>query len=198
MTRSHFKKGMLLVAIVTIFVTDSSAQLQRHDFRLGLGLFSSNFLYGVRDQLLFDPGFGDYISKSIDGSTGALYFSYRNYPIARLSVGATVGMERVKGDIQIDGMAEGRYSSDFVAGAIEIDYLYVTKPHLQLYSGAGFGATFYNETNQVFTTEQSDEGVKFIYQLNIIGIRVGGVLGFFLEGGYGYKGIARAGLNIML
>lgn len=197
-TGTALKKGLLTLAILTLLFPDLSAQLQKHDFRIGVGLFSSNFLYAVRNELIIDPGFGDYTSKDIDGATGALYFSYRNYPIPRLSIGATIGLERVKGDIQIDGMAEGRYSNDFLAGAIEIDYLYLSKPHLQLYSGMGFGVAFNSENNQVFTTSQTDENVKFIYHMNVIGIRVGGTVGFFLEAGYGYRGMARAGLNIMI
>ena len=195
---SSLKKGLLTLVILTLFVPHSVAQLQKHDFKIGIGLFSSNFLYAVRDELLVDPGFGDYISKNIDGSTGALYFSYRNYPIPKLSIGATIGMERIKGDILIDGMAEGRYSSDFLAGAIEMDYLYLSKPHLQLYSGMGLGVAYCSESNQVFSSSETDDGVKFIYQLNVIGLRLGGIFGFFLEGGYGYRGIARAGINIML
>lgn len=192
------KKLSLILLLLALYATSVHAQLQKHDFKFGIGLYSSSFLEALSDNLLIEQGDGLPVSKNIDGATGAIYFTYKNYPVPKLAIGATIGMERVKGDIMINSTSEGRYNSDFFAGAIETDYMYVTKPHLQLYSGLGLGVAYWGETNTLYTNTVENEQVKFIYQLNIFGIRVGSVVGFFVEAGYGYKGMIKTGINIQL
>ena len=71
------------------------------------------------------------------------------------------------------------------------------KRRLRLYSGVGIGFFFHDELNSIETCQDvTEESFNLAYQMNLIGI--GGRAGFFLEGGYGYKGVMKIGINLQL
>lgn len=192
------KKLLLACTIIALQFTLASAQLQRHGFNLSIGGFSSNFFDAVSEDITIDPSFDGPVSKKIGEQTGSLFLTYRYFPVSKFSAGISVGIERVKGEIQINGEDAGMYYNDYFTGAIEFDYRYISRGRIQLYSGVGLGIIFNEEKNEFPFFQDSNEEFILAYQANILGFRYGGVFGAFLEAGYGYKGILKFGLNVQL
>ena len=46
--------------------------------------------------------------------------------------------------------------------------------------------------------ETSSSEVFFAFQVNLVGIRLGAAVGFFLEFGFGYNGVINGGLSFRL
>jgi hypothetical protein len=192
------KKTLLIITIIIFQYALASAQLQRHGFNLSIGGFSSNFFDAVSEDIRIDPTLDGPVSKKIGEQTGSIFVTYRYFPSGRFSIGISGGIERVKGDIQVNAEDVGIYYNDYLTGAIEFDYRYISRPRIQLYSGGGLGIIYNEEKNEFPFFEDSNEEFKLAYQANIIGFRYGGIFGAFLEAGYGYKGILKFGLNIQL
>ncbi|MDX2413903.1 MAG: hypothetical protein QNK33_01815, partial [Bacteroidales bacterium] len=142
------KKILILPLLLLLSTQTSLGQLQRHDINLSAGIYSSNFFDAVSYDIFTDQNFDESISKTVGEQTGALYIGYRFFPAPKLTIGITGGFERVKGKIQTNSMLDGYYYNDYVSGALEIDYRYIKKPRFQLYSGAGIGIMFNEETNE--------------------------------------------------
>lgn len=192
------KRLLLACTIIALQFTLASAQLQRHGFNISIGGFSSNFFDAVSEDIAIDPTFDGPVSKTISEQTGSIFVTYRYFPSGKFSIGISGGIERVKGDIQVNAENVGIYYNDYFTGAIEFDYRYISKSRIQLYSGGGLGITFNEEKNEFPFLQDSNEEFKLAYQANIIGFRYGGIFGAFIEAGYGYKGILKFGFNIQL
>ncbi len=192
------KKIFFLALLPMILTINSFGQLQRHDLSFSAGIYSSNFFDAVSYDIFTDQNYDESISKTVGEQTGALYLTYRFFPAPKVTIGITGGFERVKGKIQTNSMLDGYYYNDYVSGALEIDYRYIKKPRFQLYSGAGIGIMFNEETNEMPDNYEFNENFNLAYQVNLIGIRYGGIFGVFLEAGFGYKGIIKAGMSVQL
>lgn len=192
------KKIFLISTIIIFQFSLASAQLQRHGFNFSIGGFSSNFFDAVSEDIEIDPSIDGPVSKKIGEQTGSIFVTYRYFPSGKFSIGISVGIERVKGDIQVNAIDVGTYYNDYFTGAIELDYRYISRSRIQVYSGGGLGLIFNEEKNEYPFFQNSNEEFKLAYQANIIGFRYGGVFGAFIEAGYGYKGILKFGLNIQL
>lgn len=192
------KKILILPLLLLLSTQTSLGQLQRHDINLSAGIYSSNFFDAVSYDIFTDQNFDESISKTVGEQTGALYIGYRFFPAPKLTIGVTLGFERVKGKIMGDNFFEGTYYNDYVCGAFEMDYRYLNKPKFQMYSGAGIGVMFNEETNQAPNFYEFNESFDLAFQINLVGIRYGGIFGVFIEAGYGYRGMIKAGLSVQL
>ncbi|HUS87060.1 MAG TPA: hypothetical protein VMW76_07465 [Bacteroidales bacterium] len=157
MNRTTVKRILLIVVIPVMLFQGALAQLQRHDFNISMGLFSSSFFEAVDENILIDLENQYPISKDTDQQTGALFLIYRYYPTFRYTVGLTVGMERIKGNILLNSGSWGTHYSGFFVVAVESDCRYVTKRWLQLYSGGGIGVFFHDEINSICTYHETEE-----------------------------------------
>ena len=192
------KKSFFLLISILAFGQLSFAQLQKHELSISAGLFSSNFFDAMDYDIFTDQMVDLPISKTIGEQTSAIFFTYRFFPIQELTIGFTAGFERIKGEIQLNGMSDGMYYNDYVSGALELDYRYLNRSRFQMYSGIGIGVMFNEEKNETYLYQESSEEFNLAYQVNAIGIRYGRVFGVFAELGYGYKGLLKFGLNIQL
>lgn len=177
------KKYSLLLIIFYLSVQYSHAQLQRHDISFSIGGFSSNFFDALDYDILTDQQLAGPISKKIGEQTGAIFVTYRFFPNVNLSIGLTGGFERVKGEIQINAEDAGVYYNDYISGAMEVDYRYISRGRIQLYSGLGAGIMFNKEKNDIYSYQENLKNFNFTYQVNRIGFRYGGIFGVFAEAG---------------
>lgn len=192
------RKPALIVFVMIITLQAMHAQLQKHDFNISLGVFSSNFFDAVSEDILLDQQLDGNISKKIETQTTAIFITYRYFPNGKLSVGWTAGIERFIGDIQVNAQGVGRFYNDYYTGAFELDYRYVLRKRFQVYSGAAVGITYKDEKNETPFYTETNQDFVLAYQLNALGIRFGGIAGAFIETGFGYKGFIKFGFNIQL
>lgn len=192
------RKYFLIVLIMVTVLPQTQAQLQRHGFNISAGIFSSNFLDAVSNDIFIDQQLDGPLTKDIETQTGAIFFTYRYFPSGKISLGWTAGIERFIGDIQINASNEGRFYNDYYTGGFEIDYRYVVKRRLQVYSGAAVGVTYRDEKNEMPFYSESNQDILLAYHFNAAGIRFGGLFGAFIEAGFGYKGFLKFGLNLQL
>lgn len=78
----------------------------------------------------------------------------------------------------------------------KVDYFWLRKEKLGLYSGAAVGVTFISST-YVNKDKKETKNTDTVFGFNIlpIGIRYGGDLSVFLEANIGMKGIAQGGVS---
>ena len=115
-------------------------------------------------------------------------------------VGATLAYQTLSRDWLVNDKVAGQDSSTAYTIAVETDYRYISKPVFQMYSGAGLGLVsvktdFILGPNLMLKGENGQSSQYFTFQITALGFRVGKQLAGFAELGFGYKGIASAGLS---
>lgn len=85
-------------------------------------------------------------------------------------------------------------TSSYFMGTVMGQYSYIKTSLLDFYGSGGVGAIALSTKDEVGGTYK-DNALGFAFQINPVGLRVGKTFGAFLELGYGYKGIATAGLS---
>jgi hypothetical protein len=96
--------------------------------------------------------------------------------------------------------ATGKYTATFndnlLNGILLVDYNYVNKSIVRVYSGAGIGLTVdLSNMEAPGNVKESKREILFAWQVTFIGIRFGRELGGFLEFGFGTNSIITAGIN---
>lgn len=170
---------------------------------IGYGLPATDMFMDINSTML-DEKFPDkrYIRDNYKGS-GIISFTYRHVSKNELMFwGINMDYNRTSGDIYNVGQLEGELKRSFITVAIEGQYRYQNMKKVQLYSGAGIGYSFGNETltPPVDSSKPNSSGSinRIAWQINAIGIRIGNSIAGFVEFGYGYKGIINAGLSVQL
>lgn len=201
-------KKILLVIIVFISVQLVNAQdyyrsYDHHGIQIGYGAFIpdqfNNFETSMLDELY--PQQREVRDRF--SSIGTFFLTYRHvFKNENMLWGVTAGYSSSSSEIYNIGQYEGVLDRQFISFAIEWDYRYVNRNGIQLYSGFGLGYTY--GTEKLTPPEESVNPVStgdissVAYQLNAVGIRLGKKYAFFLELGYGYKGIFNTGFSVQL
>ena len=120
------------------------------------------------------------------GAYGVNYFYHVN---PHFSVGATVGAEQI--EAKKEGMKTATSTYLTVMPAVKVHY--IKKDHFGLYSKAAVGVAFDLEHDPEFQTKNNTYvGV----QVSALGLEAGGeTMKGFVEVGYGYEGLAMAGIR---
>lgn len=195
-----FFKRMLRSAIVFTLIaafvsTAGFAQTRTHDISLSYGLLSSDQLTDIfTDIMTIVVSLGTF-SKNNVKYTGVPFLTYHYSYNSSFGFGFAVGGYNSRGDLRVGETTVGDFKERNYVGALELDYHWVMRKGFQLYSGAGFGVRYRRGTYT--DTESSDTVNKVLptFHVNLIGIRVGGKVGFFGELGAGYKSVISAGVN---
>ena len=184
---------VLSLALALVSAT-GSAQTRRHDLSLSYGVLSIDQLSDVfTDVMTVVLTFGTF-DKSAAKYTGVPFLTYHYSANSRFGFGGAIGGYSSHGRLRIAGEDAGTFEEQNYIGAVELDYHWIMRPNLQVYSGAGFGIRYKHGTYEAAEGDTVDRLLP-TFHLNALGVRFGGKVGFFLEAGAGYKGGLLAGIN---
>jgi len=82
-----------------------------------------------------------------------------------------------------------------LTGIARVQFNYVNKPFIKMYSGIGIGITVNFGKGKIGSDEYSERKIWPGGQLTLMGMRIGRALGGFFEFGFGSYGIINAGLS---
>lgn len=193
---------------VFIFIVNLSLKAQdfpsydNNDLKISYGLFEPDQFMNVESAMLNDQ-FEDlrYLRDNFS-SIGNIFISYSKLNRAEnIFWGVTVGYGSNKSEIYYLGQYTGDLKRQFFTGAANMQYRYVNRGLIQVYSGLGLGLTFVQESlsaTAVHPEKTNGVIIRPAYQLNVAGARVGNKVAGFVEFGYGYNGIVNFGLSIQL
>jgi len=129
--------------------------------------------------------------------TGCIFVTYKYFAFERLAFGATTGFNKYS---RTDYFRNGNYTSlenKIVTVSGEVNFYYVKRRNISLYSLAGIGLFHRNtETKQAYQQQSQGETNGVALQFTPIGIRYGKSFGGFAEFGAGYKGVINLGVNV--
>ena len=191
-------KKLFLLLILALVSTGVMAQ--RHEFRVGYGLESSNRLIKT-EHGVFGVNWKDEVSKvkslKVNASSGAISFGYR-YKVSRFRVGLLGAYEKIS--CESNGIA-GDYKYVTVAADLQLSYLKLPKGIVELYGGASAGLGFVKQNLDIDASMTENGGDakrgRFAYQVVPIGLSVGiPWVGAYAELGFGYRGIFNIGAYV--
>jgi hypothetical protein len=189
---------LVLALAVLVLAPGGFGQTRRHDLSLSYGVLSSDQLVDIfSDIVTIVLTFGTF-SKSNQKFSGVPFLSYHYSANSRFGFGAAVGGYNSSGYLEMLGDTIGTFREKNYVAAVELDYHWIMKPALQVYSGAGFGFRYRHGTYLAEETSDTVNKVLPAFHLNVLGVRFGRKIGFFLEAGIGYKGLLLGGINAQL
>ena len=183
-----------LVSAALILSTAGFGQTRRHDLSLSYGVLSTDQLTDIlTDVLTVVVTLGTFTKNDVK-YTGVPFLTYHYSANSRFGFGGAIGGYSSRGVLQVGGSDVGTFKERNIVGAVELDYRWIMRKGLQVYSGAGFGLRYRRGTYRTTETNISD---KFLptFHVNALGVRFGSTVAVFFELGAGYKGVLSAGLN---
>lgn len=189
-------KILIMLSIFLVFPVLTHAQdWKRNEIQLGVTPYANPFFGSDLTKGLFRYVSNDrYIATK--STQKGIYASYRVNIRKHFSLGMTIGV--TKGIRNVDYVIfspNWQYRHTTWATAFEPTFIYKTFSKCKLYGLAGVGATWVTQ-KKVNSSGPAENAGWFTYQLTPFGIRFGENVGVFAELGYGYKGIANAGVSV--
>ncbi len=192
------KAIFLALFLLSFSVLRAQEKERRHEVIAGYGIVTSDEVMGVTSSILTTILTLANANRQNMHWTGTYHLKYTYRAGKMFPVGVSAGYERMSSDLvdkdqTLVGKEEGEYITIAAEGAIR----YVNKRIFQMYSGLAAGYTFASSkiVEQDGEESNSDHFNHFNFQVNVVGIRIGTVVGGFLELGFGYKGIVNFGLS---
>jgi hypothetical protein len=186
----------VIVLVLALFLCASAGfgQTRRHDLALGFGVLSMDQVTDIFTDVITVVLTMGTFGKVNQEFSGVPFLTYHYAANSRFGVGAAIGGYSDSGDLRLGDDVVGTFRERNYIAAVELDYHWLMKPNLQMYSGVGFGVRFRRGT---YTAAEADTVSKILptFHLNAIGLRFGRKIGFFLEAGVGYKGMLSGGLD---
>ncbi|RUT72211.1 hypothetical protein D0817_00910 [Flavobacterium cupreum] len=193
-------KKVIVLSVLLLCATIAKAQdTEKNEIRVG---------YSDATFIQLGDGFADAFSNAIvSGLSGVKYKDAKNKTIGMFEAGYRYNInERLKigGDLSYLKSEDTFKAStanaksvtrntNYLMGLATVEFSYIRTSLLNFYGSGGLGiiSGSIKETGGSYSSNE----VGFAYQINPAGLRVGKKLGAFVELGYGYKGIATAGIN---
>ncbi len=196
------KTRTLFLALILFSSSSAYAQEQwenrRHDISAGYGVITYDEVTGVMSSVLTTILTLANANRQNMRWTGAFSLGYKYRAGKLFPVGISVSYEKMSSDLtNKDGDLVGWENGEYITIMAEGQIRYVRKRVFQMYSGLGLGYTFASSDIRFVNDAQSnkDHFNHFNFQANLLGFRVGTVVGGFLELGFGYKGIVNFGIS---
>jgi hypothetical protein len=184
----------ILILAAVVLSTAGFGQTRKNDLSASYGVLSIDQLSDILGDVLTAVITLGTFGKTDIKYTGVPFLTYHYSANSRFGFGGAVGGYSSSGILQTGGSDVGTFRERNYVGAVELDYHWVMREGLQLYSGGGFGIRYRRGTYQTTESETTNK-VTPTFHLNVLGIRIGKTVGFFAEFGVGYKGMLLAGIN---
>jgi hypothetical protein len=195
MSIKRMLRSIVVMTLIAAFASTAGfAQTRTHDISLAYGVISSDQLADIfTDVMTIVVTLGAF-SKNNVKYTGVPFLTYHYSHNSSFGFGFAVGGYNSRGDLRVGETTVGDFKERNYVGALELDYHWIMREGFQIYSGAGFGLRFRRGTYSTTSTDTANK-VLPTFHVNLIGLRVGGKVGFFGELGAGYKGVLSVGVN---
>lgn len=207
-------KKMILMAAAVMVAVSAGAQDEQpttvkrnavgyhHEFFAGTGVCATPNLSAIAEQFtaLITYGAFNPIESNLRFKPSAVAgYKYRFEKV--VSLGATFSYSGNTADSKLLWRNEGQnkkcyLNRDYYTLATEIEFRYLTREHVTLYSTVGLGVAYGRTVRTAADTGERDILRKTIFTAHIseFGVKVGGRrFGGYLEGGLGYKGVVNLG-----
>ena len=148
----------------------------------------------IFEDIVYDI-FGDSTQFS-NSSTGVFLFTYQHQFSKIISAGPVLGYELLTTDVTYNDKSIGTIKHNSFTIGIEGRIDYLNREYFGMYLGLGVGATLIKVKSSSDDTDAGDidPNSHFNFHVTALGFRVGKQFGGIAELGYGYRGIANAGL----
>lgn len=166
--------------------------------------YTNSSLDFLKAEKIFGVPWNQPVTLTGRNRSGAIFATYLFKPIEQLGAGIGMGFQTESGNFittypgSTSPLKVGTYKRTIVTLAPELRLSYAYNDWFHLYGLLGLGRSFYRET----VTRDSDgvtetiNGGYWMFQVSPLGIKVGKKIAGFIEGGFGYKGLARGGVAI--
>ncbi len=201
------KKQVLSVILILLYICAGAQSWERsyahHDIRASFGTPApesiQKFNSGVLNDIFPEER---YVRDSYSG-TGVVSAGYRYIPKSGIVMfGVSGSYHTSSAKIYNVGQYIGILDRQCITVAGDFQYRYKNLNKVQLYSGLSIGYTVGTENLESVPESgienQSGSISSIAWQINAIGMRVGGDFGGFFEVGYGYKGIINLGISYQI
>lgn len=192
---------LLSVLLSVICLHSQSSDLPNNRVSIGVGIGSVPDFKGIfaSNTEVYLKGISDYYFM-YRSTVPLITAMYDRKCIAGLYLGWTFTYQYVKYDTYLSSsateglpgtnMGNGNLSTyTFMARAM---YTYLNRGLTNIYSGVELGISIYDIKNKELNLSKSS--VDFAYQATLMGMSVGRKAAFYMEVGYGYRGIINGGV----
>lgn len=194
----------ILLFNLLIFFNVFSQNDDRENFsRIALtyGVLTAPKIFDFSSEVLTPEYFNNInedFRTNISSSTGAIFFDYHLLLTRILNLGVAVGYEKITKDVFINDELVGEVNDKYISLMGEIEYNYISRDILQVFSGISGGLTFRNENAEIDDNEEKSSTSFISYQIDVVGVRLGRSFGVFAKVGFGFKGLLNGGVSYEL
>ncbi|BDD08718.1 hypothetical protein FUAX_11500 [Fulvitalea axinellae] len=177
----------------------------RNEFGLGVGWFTVPELEELTADLVIPVASGGVLHVNDGEVTTSFGVSYRFFLLTSLGVGLDFVYQHENKTLntKVGGTVVDtqKLKQDYLTFLPEVYWEYVQSRYFTMYVSLGLGVSLLAQNNKDTKSgdvEKSRDSF-FAYQASVLGLRVSTFdnrLGFYIEGGYGYRGVISAGFAI--
>jgi hypothetical protein len=191
-------KKRLLLSVLASFTFISTLYAQekgKNEISASVGFATSTDLANLFTDIITSGFTGGQITTSNMKTSPSFGITYRHAVADRWMINADGYFQRMSQDLFLAGKSDGKMEYTYITIGLGTDYRYISTNSFQMYSGIAVGYTLEN-LKYTGNSGNLPDSERFInYHLTAAGFRVGKQFAAFAELGFGYKGIANAGLS---
>jgi hypothetical protein len=190
------KRSLLLILASFTFISTLYAQEKgKIELSASVGFATSTDLANLFTDIIESGFTGGQITTSNLKTSPTFGITYRHAVADRWMINADGFFQRMSQDLFLAGKNDGKMDYSYITIGLGTDYRYVSTNSFQMYSGIAVAYTLEN-LKYTGSSGKIPDSQRFVnYQLTAAGFRVGKQFAAFAELGFGYKGIANAGLS---
>lgn len=191
-------KILITCLFFTIGISEDTTAQKRHDLSFQYGLVTTPEIFDASSDGISSVFDSDDLTRTSTSWSGGFFGTYRYFFTKKMSVGVFLGFDRTRGDLEIFDEHFGESIRDFYSLGLEWTIHYLRFDYFQMYSGGGLAATMVFEDNSYLQRDYYSSSSSRIYpnfNFTFVGVRFGPQAAFFIESGFGYKGLFCTGLS---
>jgi len=197
------KPKMFFLLVILCFMLGSSTDAQevplgQNELRGGYGFITgpemANSLFSIWPAIgmtIRKDTIADYMCSFI----GVADLEYNRFLGKRVSIGVSVSLNPVSTLLKTKHGKELTWNYYIINVMPKINFYYVNKGILSLYSGVETGAALILWKDRLGSSTLTDTGVSWAFHVNAFGIRVGKGIGAYMEWGFGFRGVINFGIS---
>lgn len=197
------KKSIIVLSLMISAFAATAQETEKHELRAGIsdatGVALATSLVDEIPNAIIDAIFGTKVKYDKNNTLGMFELGYRYRLSDRIKIGADVSyiqMDRSYNRTFDEVATRYKGRDQYLMILPTAEFAYIKTPLLTFYGTAAAGILLGRATDRSSDKPVIYHSTFFAYQVNPVGLRVGKKIGAFAEFGYGYKGIATAGVSL--
>lgn len=196
------KKSIIILSFILSAFAATAQESEKHELRAGIsdatGIAIGNDLGNTLSDAITRVFTGAKIKDTKNKNLGMFELGYRYRLSERVKVGADFSYLRM--DKSFNSTVAGVTTKETRRGQYLMilptaEFAYIKTPLFTFYGTATAGVLLGQAKERSGSRPYSHNSTAFAFQVNPVGLRVGKKIGAFAELGYGFKGIATAGIS---